>query len=297
MERALTRRKLVALLCATAGAGCNSPKTDTPTDVSTETPTPTPTATPTPAPPSFEISYQHRDSVEIGSEITIATTVANTGGRAGRFSAPLSVKRANGVWRPGALQESGEIPPGEAVTVESQPYELRYLGEYVFRVGASAPTTRIRTRPASFEWGRWYRSPAGYQVRVRTPRLEQTYSYVDLDGIERTAPRDDRQWVFVSIELRNETDRVLRGPAASNFALFPSETQYDRAALLEQPIYHGEPYVPTGLQPGGEQTGYIPYEIPDTPTVADLRVVWAASNGDGDIAVSWQSEGLPPYRG
>jgi hypothetical protein len=37
-----------------------------------------------------------------------------------------------------------------------------------------------------------------YQVPVRTPSLEQTYSYADSDGIERTASKDGRHWAFVS---------------------------------------------------------------------------------------------------
>lgn len=296
--RSLDRRTLLALLC-TAGAGCNGrgddgpePRTGTPTP--TPSPTPTPTATPEPA--AFEVAYRHPDTVEIGREVTITVAVTNTGGRAAEFGAPLSVTRAGGQWHEGPQLEFGEVSPGETVPVESEPFELPYLGQYTFRLGAASPATTIRTRPASLEWGRAYRPPAGYRVRVDTPDLQRTYAYVDPDGIDRERSARGEQWAFVSVAVTNRTDRTLTAPADDGFALYPSATRHDPVTLVERPIYQGPPYVSGQLPPGTERTGYVPYAIPADSEIEDLRVVWSASVGDGDVAVSWQSAGVPPYR-
>ncbi len=295
MSWRLPRRELLSLIGAAVCAGCNNREPDRRTAADPTTRTESPTATPTRAPAAFEVTYAHPTSVEIGTTVSIRIAVTNTGGRAAAFSAPLSIQRADGTQQTGAQSEFGEIPPGETVTMESPPYELNYLGEYTFRLGAAAPTT-IRTRPATLEWGGAYRVPAGYRLGVGTPSLQQTYAYVDPDGIDRARSATGEQWAFVPVVAGNPSESAIPPPAASDLKLYPSETPYDRTALTEQPIYQGQPYIATRLQPGHEVAGYVPYAIPDDVSIADLRVVWAVSTGDGEITASWQSDGLPPYR-
>lgn len=298
MTEQFGRRTLLTLLGAVVSAGCNDRPPDTRTSDSTATATvsPTQTPTPTPTPADFEVAYEHPTGVEIGTTVSIGIAVTNTGGRTAPFSAPLSVQRPNGTWQTDSEQAFGEIAPGATVTVESPAYELRYLGAYAFRLGASAPSTTIRTRPATLEWSGTYQAPVGYRIRVGAPNLQQTYAYVDPDGIDRTRSAPGEQWAFVPVVVSNPSDTAVTAPAAGDFTLYPSATPYDRTALTEQPIYQGQPYISTELQPAREVAGYIPYAIPEAASVEDLRVVWATSPGDGGIAVSWQSEGLPPYR-
>lgn len=296
VRKRLDRRELLALVGAAVGAGCNGRDSDSQPTAATATPTTTPTATATRAPAEFTIAYDHPPNVEIGTTVTITLTVTNTGGRAAAFAAPLSMKHKNGTWQTGPRQEFGAISPRETVTMESPAYELRYLGQYTFRLGASAPTTTIRTRPATLEWGRAYQVPTGSQLRVGTPELQRRYTYVDVDGIDQRRSEPDEQWAFVPIEVANPTEDVSTAPAASDFTLYPGDTPYDRTALTEQPIYQGQPYVSTTLRPETKLTGYVPYAIPAKATVADVRIVWAASVGPDEISASWQSDGLPPYR-
>ncbi|GGJ16660.1 hypothetical protein GCM10008995_28210 [Halobellus salinus] len=297
MRERLDRRALLALIGAAVGAGCNGRDPESDTDVTTATPPATPTATATPPPAEFRIAYEHPTNVEVGQTVTITVTVTNTGGRAAAFGASPSVTRPSDTRRTGPRQELGAIAPGETVTVTSPVYDLDYLGRYTFRFGASAPATTIRTRPATLAWDRAYQVPPGYQLRVGAPELRQTYSYVTPDGIDQERADPGEQWAFVPIEVANPTDDATTAPAADDFTLFPSDTPYDRTALTEQPIYQGQPYVATTLQPERKHRGYIPYAIPAGSTVDDVRIVWAAPVGGGTVAVSWQSAGLPPYRG
>lgn len=288
---------MLALVGTAVGAGCNDRAPARRTDASSPTDTASPTATPTRTPADFEVAYEHPGSVEVGTSVSVTLVVTNTGGRTTRFSAPLSVRRRNGTWRQEATPTFGAIDPGETVRVDSSPYELRYLGQYAFRLGNPGPSTTIRTRPATLAWGRGYQPPAGYRLRVGVPDLREAYAYVDPNGIDRVRSAPGEQWVFVPLTVSNPSDAAVTPPAADDVTLFPSGTPYDHTALVEQPLYQGPPYVATELRPTGEVAGYVPYAVPEAASVDDLRVVWTASTDDGDIAVSWQSRGIPPYRG
>jgi hypothetical protein len=288
---------VLALVGTAVGAGCNDRAPARRTDASSPTDTASPTATPTRTPADFEVAYEHPTSVEIGTTVPVTLVITNTGGRAAPFGAPLSVQRPNGTWRTATTREFGVIEPGETVRAESRPYELEYLGRYAFRLGASAPPTTIRTRPATLAWDRAYRTPAGYRLRVGAPELQRAYAYVDPDGIDRARSAPGEQWAFVPLTASNPSEAVVTPPAADDVTLYPSETPYDRTALVERPLYQGQPYVAAELRPNGEIEGYVPYAIPAATSIDDLRVVWAASIDGGDIAVSWQSRGVPPYRG
>lgn len=297
MWKRLDRRALLSLIGAAVGAGCNSRAPESDTDTATRTPSATSTATATPTPAEFSVAYEHPTSVEVGQAVAVTVTVTNTGGRAATFAASPSVTRPSDTQQTGPRQELGVISPGETVAVTSPTYDLNYLGRYTFRFGASAPPTTIRTRPATLAWDRAFQAPHGYQLRVGAPDLQQTYSYVTPNGIGQERADPNELWAFVPIEVANPTDDAATAPAADDFTIFPSDTPYDRTALTEQPIYQGQPYVATTLQPGGKRSGYIPYTIPAGAIVDDLRIVWDTSVSSGTVAVSWQSAGLPPYRG
>lgn len=296
----MKRRSYLAAVGLSILAGCTGGGQSGPVAEGTPTPTRTPTASPSPSPTptanaepaSFRVvNIDAPSEVEIEEEFIIEFTVENTGGKAGSFSAPLYLKRGNGDWQEGPVWDFGRIPPGESVTLESEPVWLDFISRYEFRMGQSSTTAVVQTVSAKQQWGSVYTTPPGYEIRVDEPTLQSTYEYENYQGnTEDAEPEDGFQWAFVNVWVKNETGETNFSPLVSEFALLAGNSQYDGTTfLVDEPINKGQPFDGGELQPGVVREGWILYEIPEDLGVHDLTIGWSQDYFEGNVIVHWTS--------
>jgi hypothetical protein len=285
-----SRRHYLALATASL-AGCldrpgrppedTAPDTDAP---DTDTPTPSPTATPEPA--RFRVEdLSVPDAATIGQRLTVAATVRNVGGRAGRAAVPLAIDRGGGEWNDVATLRTDTVRPGQAVTVESPPVTPSTLPALRLRAGDRQATVTVE--PPVLAVGEPFSTRAGVAVEVTGISFDASYEYyVDGDArVAETAP--GWKWAFVDVEVENPTDGPAPAPTYEEFGLLRSlsGTQYDPLVDRKE-IAH---YRGGVLLAGAERTGRVVFEVPDDVGAADLRVAWSRTYGDiGAATVYWE---------
>jgi hypothetical protein len=286
-----SRRRYLALATASL-AGCldrpggppddtATPNTDAP---DTDTPTPSPTATPEPA--SFRIEdLSVPDAATIGQRLTVAATVRNVGGQAGKAAVPLTVDRGDGNWKNVGTLRTDTVQPGQAAVVEGPALTPSTLPELRLRAGDRQTTVSVE--PPVLAVGEPFSTRAGVAVEVTGISFAPSYEY-HVDGDARVAEATPGwKWAMVEVEVDNPTDSPVSTPTYEEFGLLRplSGTQYDPAVdRNEVARYRGG-----ALLAGADRAGRMVFEVPDGVRAVDLRIAWSRTYGDiGAATVYWE---------
>jgi hypothetical protein len=286
-----SRRRYLALATASL-AGCldrpGRPPDDTATphtdEPDTDTPTPSPTATPEPA--SFRVEdLSVPDAATIGQRLTVAATVRNVGGQAGRAVVPLAIDRGTGEWSAVATIRSDTVRPGQTAIVEGPPLTPSTLPALRLRVGDRQTTVSVE--PPVLAVGEPFSTRAGVAVEVTGISFAPSYEY-HVDGDAREAEATPGwKWAMVEIEVDNPTDGPAATPTYEEFGLVRplSGTQYDPVIDRKEVARYGG----GALLAGADRNGRVVFEVPDGVRAADLRIAWSRTYGDiGAATVYWE---------
>ena len=234
------------------------------------------------------VEWNVPSEVELNEEFDLRVVVANTGGEAGDFTAPLYARTPESDWSKVSELDFETIPP-DTQTEVSLPVVYAYINRYELRLGNFEQTTVLQTVSAQIDWGGKYITPSGYVIRADEPELQDSYEYEGFTGeLSQKEPDSGGQWVFVNMYVKNETGQVEYSP--SNFALVTGNSQYDSEIILAfDPINQGDEFEGGELQPGIERSGWIAYQIPSNISVSDLTLAWSKTTFNGEIVVNWGS--------
>ncbi|MFB6186572.1 MAG: DUF4352 domain-containing protein, partial [Halobacteriaceae archaeon] len=242
-----------------------------------------------PEPASIELAhYSVPEKVEIGEKFSIKVAVTNTGGQPTTFSAPLYMKSPGSSWTKQGQLDFGKVLPGETISVTTNKFTFPYLDRYEIRLGDFSKTGVIQTVSAKLNWGKEYKTPNGYRIRVDVPEIRPNYEYETYTGsIELKSPEDGGQWAFVNIWVKNETGEAAYSPLSAEFALISGNSQYDPKVLTYEPVERGEQFQGGKLQPGIERSGWLVYIVPMDVDEDDVTMAWSQQTVSGDISVNW----------
>ena len=242
--------------------------------------------------PTFAIAgWDMPEEVQINEEFSWRVFIENRGDEKGEFSAPLYLKLPGSDWEEIGEVDLGEISPGEQEVYGSDSAKLAYIDRYEFAVGDLRETAVLQTISARISWGSRYTTPAGYEIRVHSPRLADSYSYLDYSGVPNEKfPENGGQWLFVDVFVKNNTGQARLSPSTRDFVLLFGNQQSDpEGFILDDPIDYGPQFDGGELQPGVEREGWILFEVPQGISVEDIRIAWSDTTIEGELSVGWEN--------
>jgi len=288
----MDRRQYIAATLSAASlsiAGCSSDgESSSQSDATTPTPEPdTPTDTPTPTPASFEVdSFAGPDSVELNEPYTLTLEVTNTGGRPGTFEPDMRVRAGNGDWSAVTPPVEMEIGAGETASKNIEFTASPYLQSLTYELGATADRVSFNVVSKTLELGETYTNPDSIALSASEIDFQPEYSYDSGNYIYTEQPSDGRKFAFLKFSAENTGNSPRPAPLQVDVAMIIDDGQY------EPIVYYGdrEAYEGGDIQPGIVREGTILYEVPESATKDEIRVVWSESYYDGDASVYWESD-------
>ena len=228
------------------------------------------------------LSIAAPDRVQLGESVRYRFTVENAGEASRTVEPTVESRTGASAWSVHERWEPVELAPGNRHTFESPRFTREYLETVEFRIDGFAPTFSIEFAERELPFERGYRDPAGREVRVNDVTIKSSYEYTS-DGLRRLAEVEDGyQFVFVDVEVVNQTDEPIGAPPADEFSLLEGETAHQSVPMAGDAGYEA------GELPWGSRTdGLVAYETRASLVVDDVRVGWRTSFDGGDVGVIW----------
>jgi hypothetical protein len=288
----MDRRQYLAATLSAASlsiAGCSSDNDSSgQSDATTPTPEPdTPTGTPTPAPASFEVdSLTGPDSVGLNESYSLTLEVTNTGGQPGTFEPDMRVRAGNGDWSAVTPPVEMEAGAGETVSKDIEFTAPPYLQSLTYELETTGDQLTFNVVSKTLELGETYTNPDSIALSAGEIDFQPEYTYDSGDYIYTEQPSDGRKFAFLEFSAENTGNNPRPAPLQVDVAMIIGDSQY------EPIVYYGEreAYEGGDIQPGIVREGIILYEVPESASKEDVRVVWSESYYDGDASVYWESD-------
>lgn len=244
--------------------------------------------------PEYSISADVPESAEVGEDITYAVTIRNDGDAvAGTYGLDISTE-GESRWE-SVFTEEIELATGETESWESDAFALSEAGTYQweFWIDAAGQDEYVDSYETvvstpTLGWGDSFRTPTDLIVTASEPSLTSRYEYEDFSGDQAVhrAP-DGEQFAFVELRVENSAGESRETPNILDFELVAGNRQFEPMGAVE---YEGDDRY-DGLREivdGVVEEGILPYQIPDSASVNDLKLFYSGINFDAEPS-EWQA--------
>lgn len=236
-------------------------------------------STTTGKPPEFQlVKVRSPNKAEIGDQVSFKFTVKNAGGRLGVFETTISRKNKYGNWET-SEPWTRSIESGGTATLESQNFTVNYLRKITFRIDAFGHEFSIKFVAPKLAFGERYKYQNKYKVSVESVTFRKSFKF-STNGNEHTHEPGAGE-KFADVQVWS-----TQLPNSDGYSL----SKYSFDITADNTIYKAKS---VELREEGKfeaGSGRITYEIPESISKSDLRVMWSRKPTDLDVfRAYWRS--------
>jgi hypothetical protein len=223
------------------------------------------------------VSIEVPDEVEIGESLTYAFEVRNTTEEARVFETDVRTRLGEESEWGIANTWTEEIPAGENVRLESEPFTANYMGTFEVDISSLEERISVVFTSANLEFG--------YDFNIWNGTTVSVYEVEFTNEVGPYSPEEE-QFARAYVVAENASNEVVNLPAPQSFSVLVGDSEYEVLGVDEDDFYEGGE-----VQPGIVREGYLTFEVPSDTTIEDIVAVWSVTQSEGSVSVYWTEEG------
>lgn len=250
-------------------------------------------------PPHFEeVKLDGPSEVVVGEEFSLTVSAKNTGGKKGDFTNTLTV--GEGAFSSERNVKIEDIGVTKTKSVEIEPYQIGYAGEYKFRITDYGASQTVSVATKTLDSENELNLENGPTISITDTTLRQSVAYPTDSGTELLTPSSDRVLAFIHLSISNGGDSNLyAGPDSFTVENGEQITELGTysASLKDLREIDGQPLSTDTVLPDESKSGWILTEVSPETAKNGIRVSWNRDSESSDPEAEWSlsSSEVPQY--